>query len=125
MHVINGFVSVNTAVTEGVFLSTKCGELRTKNENRRFEIYNNFTENIFCNLIINGDYERHNIRPEESKEIVIKPDTKELRISFGIPYNDPKYSFTSAWGDSYEGNVGIIALFYTVNSASVNANSLG
>ncbi len=59
------------------------------------------------------------------EQIDNKPDTNELRISFGVPYENSKYSFTSAWGDSYEGNVGIIALFYAVNSASVKVNSLG
>jgi hypothetical protein len=124
MQVINGFVSADTGETEGVFLSTKCGELRTKKENRRFEIHNNFTKNIFCTLRINDDSERHNIAPGESVEVVIKPETKDLRITFGLPFEDTESSFTSAWGEGYGGNGNIIALFYMVNSTSVKGNSL-
>ena len=124
MHVLNGFVSVNTNDTEGVFLSTKCGELRTKKQNRRFDIYNNFSKSIYYTLIMNGYPERVEINSGDFKEVVIHPDIKEIRLSFGVPSEDPEYSFTSTWGEAYGGNEGIIVLFYTVNSTSVKVNSL-
>jgi hypothetical protein len=124
MHVLNGCVIVNTSQTEGVFLSTKCGELRTKKENRRFEVYNNFSETIYCTLIMKDYPEREEIKPGNCKEVVIHPDINELRLSFGVPSEEPKYSFTSALGEGYGGNEGIIVLFYTVNSTTVKVNSL-
>ena len=116
MQVVNGFISVDTHDTEGVFLSTICGELRTKKESMRFDLYNNFGENIFCTVIKNGDLERHNIKSEESMEIVFDPSPTEIRIYFGIPFEGSEYSYTSVWGENYGGNQHVLGLFYTVNS---------
>ena len=124
MHTVNGFISVDTGETKGVFLSTKCGELRTKKAGGRIEIFNNFSENIFFTIIQNSDIERYELKKGDIKEVTINPDTKELRMTFGLPFEESEYSFTSLWGEPYAGNRNILALFYMVNSTSVKADSL-
>jgi hypothetical protein len=119
MQMINGFINVDTADTEGVWLSTKCGELKTKKENRRLEVYNNSTKTIFCTVIINGDIERHQIEQKKSIEIVFKSSPTEIRIYFGLPFEGSEYSYTSVWGDNYGGNPHVLGLFYMVNSTFV------
>jgi hypothetical protein len=119
MQVINGFITVDTANKEGACLSTKCGELRTNKKSMSFEIYNNFNEGIFCTTIINGKMDRVKINPKEGHIVVFEAKNTEIRIYFGLPFEDSEYSYTSLWGENYGGNQHLLGLFYTVNSTFV------